>query len=132
MLNKIKVIVIIGILFHFMLSEISWIDNTLQHWIPIRRIEFTDHYVKKEVPEKIATFFQNKFFLKPFVNRVQRTEFWKEIHAHVFSDVTPRKRLFMKEHTVTDRFNRILVRHKECIFFGWWVTIEVSSPFVIV
>lgn len=39
---------------HFILfyAEFSRTDNTLLYWIPIRRIEFTDRGVKKQLPEK--------------------------------------------------------------------------------
>lgn len=37
------------ILFH---AEISRTDNTSMYWILIRRIEFTDRGVKKQLPEK--------------------------------------------------------------------------------
>lgn len=39
---------------HFILfyAEISRTDNTLLYWIPIRRIEFINRGVKKQLPEK--------------------------------------------------------------------------------
>lgn len=85
---------------HFILfyAEISRTDNTLLYWIPIRRIEFTDRGVKKKASQRnIATcmYFQNKFRLKLFLNRVQRTEKYALTLPLEYA-------FFMREHTITD------------------------------